>query len=128
LVSGIQLTIQGDPTKIIVFENVVNGTNSSSILRQTGSRIEYKSAAAPMSTGKLYANQSTVWGTGTFIYSRLGNQDIKTPEDPTNPGYQNLTLSGSGAKRLLGNVSVKGTYTLTAPATLDLNGFTLTNP
>jgi hypothetical protein len=58
----------------------------------------------------------------------LGNQDIKTPEDPTNPGYQNLTLSGTGAKRLLGNVSVKGTYTLTAPATLDLNGFTLTNP
>lgn len=58
-----------------------------------------------------------------FIYS----SGTFTITDPT-PGYKNLTLATSGAKKLLGNVSVKGTYTLTGPATLNSNGFALTNP
>ena len=76
-----------------------------------------------MNTGKLYCNQTL----NTFIYGLGGNQDITSPSDAT-PGYQNLILQGSGVKRLLGNVSVKGTYTLTSPATLNTNGFALTNP
>jgi len=77
-----------------------------------------------MQTGMLYCNQAA----NTFEYVLAGNQDIQTPSDPTTPGYKNLTLDGSGAKTLLGNVSVKGTYTLTSPATLNTNGFALTNP
>jgi len=76
-----------------------------------------------MTTGKLYCNQAV----NTFNYNLANGQDITVPSDPT-PGYNNLTISGSGAKRLLGNVSVKGIYTVTPPATLNSNGFSLTNP
>ncbi len=125
------LTIQGAITLTcnhvnsgLIFTSSVNGNNVNSILNNTAI-IKYRNATAPMVTGKLYTNQNT---TNTFHYDAAFNQDIKTPDDPTDPGYRNLTLAGSGAKRLLGNVSVKGTYTLTAPATLDSNGFSLTNP
>lgn len=101
----------------------INGNNANSILLLVGNT-NYRSATAPMVTGKLYANQAA----NKWIYDAAGNQDITVPQDPTSPGYKDLTLAGSGAKRLLGNVSVKGTYTLTAPATLDNNGFSLTNP
>jgi hypothetical protein len=101
---------------------VINGDNTNSVWNNNG-YLNYQSATAPMATGKLYCNQAA----NTFIYGLAGNQDIQVPSDPT-PGYKNLTLNGSGAKRLLGNVSVKGTYTLTPPATLDSNGFALTNP
>ncbi len=76
-----------------------------------------------MVTGKLYCNQAI----NTFIYDLASDQDMIVPSDPT-PGYKNLILNGSGAKKLLGNISVKGVYTLTSPATLNSNGFTLTNP
>lgn len=76
-----------------------------------------------MSTGKLYCNQAA----NTFVYGLGGNQDITVPSDST-PGYQNLILQGSGAKRLLGNVSVKDTYALTSQATLNTNRFALANP
>ena len=100
----------------------LNGDNASSIFDNRGT-FAYSNAAAPMATGELFCNQAT----NTFNYNLAGNQDITAPSDVT-PGYKNLTLSGSGAKRLLGNVSVKGVYTLTSPATLNSNGFALTNP
>lgn len=100
----------------------INGDNASSTFDCRG-YLQYQNATAPMATGKLYCNQAT----NTFLYSASGNQDIQVPLDPT-PGYKNLTLSGSGAKGLLGNVSVKGIYTLTSPAILNTNSFSLTNP
>jgi hypothetical protein len=123
IVSGVTVS-GGTATAPLTFDGSLDGTDSSSIWIAQGITY-YQNAIAPMVTGKLYANQNS---TNTFRYSRAGNQDITVPQDPTNPGYRNLILETSGAKRLLGNVSVKGTYTLTAPATLDLNGFTLTNP
>ena len=126
LIDNITLTL--GTTQYSRFNGVINGTTANSILdnRTTHSiGTRYFNEIAPMMTGKLYCNQ--VAG-NRWRYSRSGNQDIKAPDDPTNPGYQNLVLEGSGAKRLLGNVSVKGTYTLTAPATVNTNGFALTNP
>lgn len=111
------------------FNNTVNGDNANSVLdcrigKSTSSGVVFNNATAPMLTGKLYANQLT---NNQVYYSYAGNQDIAVPSDSI-PGYQNLTLKGSGTKRLLGNVSVKGTYTLASPTTLNTNGFTLTNP
>lgn len=125
VIDGIELTFNTDATKVQTMNGSINGTNALSILKTLGLRLNHNDSNAPMITGKLYTNQDTL---NTFAYTRAGNQDIKVPDDPINPGYRNLTLAGSGAKRLLGNVSVKGTYTLTSPATIDLNGFTLTNP
>ena len=100
----------------------INGVSSSSIF-DNRSVCAYKNSTAPMLTGLLYCNQAT----NTFTYGS-GNQNITPPSDPISPGYVNLTLNGTGIKKLLGNVSVKGVYTLTAPATLNSNGFSLTNP
>ncbi len=110
----------------ITFQGGLNGTVAGSIFTIGATvNVEYQNATEPMQTGALYANQ----GTGSvFRYSLAGAQNIKTPTDPVSPGYQNLTLKTSGVKTLLGNVSVKGTYLLSAPATLNLNGFALTNP
>ena len=120
LVSGaITVSITGACT----VNGTINGDGPNAILVNK-TTITYNNAVAPMVTGKLYCNQVA----NTFIYALAGNQDITTPSDPVSPGYQNLTLKTSGAKRLLGNVSVKGTYTLTSPATLNSNGFSLTNP
>lgn len=115
------LTLLANATQ---FTGVLNGLGSTAICNIASGFFNYQNATAPMTTGKLYCNQTT----NTFVYGASGNQDITTPSDPTTPGYKNLTLNGSGAKRLLGNVSVKGTYTLTSPATLNSNGFALTNP
>jgi hypothetical protein len=123
LISGaISLLFLGDTVAVGVVTGVVNGDNASSIFNNEGT-FQYNNAQHPMQTGKLYCNQAA----NTFIYGLSGNQDITPPADST-PGYQNLTLNGSGTKKLLGNVSVKGTYSLISPATLDSNGFALTNP
>ncbi|HEY4326157.1 MAG TPA: hypothetical protein VGN20_19375 [Mucilaginibacter sp.] len=106
-----------------IFTGTLNGDNANSTFVNKGV-VGYNNATAPMSTGRLYCNQAS----NTFIYGLVGNQDITAPADPTFPGYSNLILNGSGAKGLLGNVSVKGTYTLTSPATLNSHGFALTNP
>lgn len=100
----------------------LNGNNANSIFINKGN-FTYLNAQQPMQTGKLYCNQTA----NTFVYGASGNQDITTPSDTT-PGYQNLTLNGSGTKRLLGNVSVKVTYSLVFPAILNSNGYALTNP
>jgi hypothetical protein len=123
IISGaITVTAATNNITTATFSGVINGDNANSIWLNN-INTTYTNATAPMVTGKLYCNQAA----NTWIYGALGNQDITPPSDPT-PGYKNLTLNGSGAKRLLGNVSVKGTYTLTGPATLNSNGFSLTNP
>jgi hypothetical protein len=101
----------------------INGVDNTSIFVNQ-SVFGYSNSTAPMITGKLYCNQAV----NTFYYQLLGNQNIQVPSDPTSSGYYNLTLSGLGNKTLLGNISIKNIYTLTSPATLNSNGFALTNP
>ncbi|MFC0514554.1 hypothetical protein ACFFGT_10090 [Mucilaginibacter angelicae] len=95
----------------------INGQNASSVFDCQG-LTTYQGTQAPMQTGILRCNTAS----NTFDYALKGNQDVT-------PGtYRNLTLSGSGIKKLSGNVSVINIYKLSSPATLDNNGFTLTNP
>ncbi|MDB4926770.1 hypothetical protein [Mucilaginibacter sp.] len=110
-------TGSGSTTGGIDFTGTLNGASSTSKL-DNRSICNYRNAQQPMQTGVLDCNA----GLNTFRYNLSGNQDVT-------PGiYRNLTLVGSGAKKILGNVSVINTYTLTAPTTLDSNGFALTNP
>lgn len=116
LISGaITLSVNRTTT----FNGIVYGDNASSkLLAGTITpTITYNSATQPMSTGIL----DTSTNLNTWIYGN-SNQNIKGGT------YRNLTLNGGGTKTLQGNVSVQNTYTLTAPATLNNNGFTLTNP
>jgi len=123
LISGaISLLFLGNATTAGTITGVVNGDNTSSTFNNGGT-FQYNNSQQPMQTGLLLCNQVT----NTFIYGATINQDIKLPSDSI-PGYQNLTLNGSGVKRLLSNVSVKGIYSLISPATLNSNGFVLTNP
>ena len=123
LISGaVTISLQSNTTSLIL-NNTLNGNNASSNFTNRGS-LNYKSATQPMATGIL----DTSTNLNTWIYG-LNNQDIKgSPTTSPKQVYRNLTLNGTGVKTLQGYVSVLNTYTLTAPATLALNGFTLTNP
>jgi hypothetical protein len=124
LISGaITLTYTGTTH---IFKGLINGDNASSkLLMGTGTpSLNYQSATQPMATGIL----DTSTNLNTWIYG-LNAQNIKGgPTTLAKQVYRNLTLNGTGVKTLQGFVSVLNTYTLTAPATLSLNGFTLTNP
>jgi len=97
---------------------VDGGDGSSKLLMSANTKCTYNSATEPMVTGTLDAstNAGNTWTYGN------GAQDL------AGTNHKNLTLNGGGVKRLMGNISVANTYTLTAPATVDLNGFTLGNP
>jgi hypothetical protein len=119
IVSGaITLTYTGDTIRNI---NSLNGTNpNSKLLMAANSTFYYYGSSAPMSTGILDVTSSL--GT-TFVYAS-GSQNIKGGI------YRNLTMN-YGTKTLQGNVSVLGTLNTGSGATLatvNLNGFTLTNP
>jgi len=110
--------VNRDSAVYFPFTNTINGNNANSKLLVLASAVVYYNASTqPMATGIL----DTSTNLNTWIYGS-GSQDIKGGT------YRNLTLSGGGTKTLQGNVSVQNTYTLTSPATLNLNGFTLTNP
>lgn len=101
-----------------VINTSINGDNASSkLLASNGNYINYKGSTQPMITGLL----DTSTNSNTFIYGN-GNQDVKGGT------YRNLILNGGGVKTLQGNVSVLNTYTLTAPATKNDNGYTFGNP
>jgi hypothetical protein len=108
-----------------IINGVVNGSNATSTLKMgVNSITAYNNTTQPMATGVL----DTSTNANTWIYG-LNNQDIKgSPTISPKQVYRNLTLNGTGTKTLQGYVSVLNTYTLTAPATLANNGFTLTNP
>ena len=108
-----------------VLNGTLNGNNAASIFRPyAGAATTYNNATQPMATGIL----DTSTNLNTWIYGNL-NQDIKGgPTTLSKQVYRNLTLNGGGTKTLQGYVSVLNTYTLTSPATLVNNGFTLTNP
>lgn len=104
-----------------------NNANSSFVIGTTiggTMNVNYNSPIQPMITGIL--DTSTNLNTWTYGNS---NQDIKGgPTTLAKQVYRNLTLNGGGTKTLQGYVSVQNTYTLTAPASVNLNGYTLTNP
>ena len=108
-----------------IIKGTINGDNANSKLLMANSNIiNYQNATQPMATGIL----DTSTNLNTWIYG-LSNQDIKgNIVILTKQVYRNLTLNGGGTKTLLGFVSVLNTYTLTPPATVLLNGFTITNP
>jgi len=133
LISGaITLTIGTSSASVQynnIFNGVINGNNinsklGTSLAGASALIITYNNPTQPMATGIL--DTSTILN--TFIYGNA-NQDIKGgPSTLAKQVYRNLTLNGGGVKTLQGYVSVLNTYTLTAPATLANNGFTLTNP
>ncbi|HWZ15686.1 MAG TPA: hypothetical protein VNW95_10665 [Mucilaginibacter sp.] len=100
-----------------IVNGTLNGTTVASTFVNTG-YLQYKSAQQPMQTG-VFSTNSVI---NYFEYGLNGDQDIT-------PGtYRYLILSAGGSKKLLGNVSVINTYNLNSPATLNSNGFALTNP
>ena len=114
----------------IIHTGLLNGNNAASTFRiasngaGTPLTYNYQNATQPMATGIL----DTSTNANTWIYG-LNNQDIKGgPTTLAKQVYRNLILNGTGTKTLQGYVSVLNTYTLTSPATLALNGYTLTNP
>jgi hypothetical protein len=129
LISG-AITLQTSRTGGGGYSGVFNGTidgnnvNSKFLMGTDTPTITYRNATQPMATGVL----DTSTNLNTWIYG-LNNQNIKGgPTTLAKQVYRNLTLNGTGVKTLQGYVSVLNTYTLTSPATLALNGFTLTNP
>ena len=125
IISGgitVSVNLGGSVMTCGIIAGLINGSSSSDTFNNTGFS-NYQNPIAPMVTGRLYCNQSP----NTFIYGLAGNQDIQISSDPT-PGYTNLVLQGSGTKKLLGDISVKGIYTLTSPTTLNSNGFAISNP
>jgi hypothetical protein len=114
-IENITLTIPTASTAVPVSN--INGTTGTSKLINQGV-IYIQSATEIMTTGVVDFSTTA----NTIFYNLNGNQDIKAVT------YRNLTLSVGGVKKLLGNVSVQNTYTLSAPATLNSNGFALTNP
>ncbi|MES2457193.1 MAG: hypothetical protein V4594_16685 [Bacteroidota bacterium] len=115
LISGAITVTSSTPSGGLAIEGTLNGNNALSTFDNRGNTL-YKNAAQPMALGVLQANAAA----NTWVYNLAGNQDVKGGT------YRTLTLAGSGVKTLQGNVVVATLYTLSAPATLDLNGFTRT--
>jgi hypothetical protein len=128
LMLAADILISGAITVTLISSNnygttgILNGDNSMSKFSvQPGglnSSFTYKNTQSPMQIGALDCNASP----NTFLYALEGPQDI-APNT-----YRNLTLTGSGSKKLLGNVSVSNSYVLNGTSTLNTNGYTLTNP
>lgn len=128
LISGaITLTVSStNVSHPFTLAGLVNGDNiNSRLLMGISSSVNYQNATQPMATGIL----DTSTNLNTWIYG-LNNQNIKgSPTISPKQVYRNLRFSGSGTtKTLQGFVSVLNTYTLDAGVTVNLNGFTLTNP
>jgi hypothetical protein len=62
-------------------------------------------------------NNNTFITTGSTI-----NLNGTTAQDVPGLNYDNLTLSGSGVKTLLGNINLTGTFTLSGTASFDADG------
>lgn len=106
-----------------IFSGSINGTDSNSRLTIGSTNgphtITYLSPQRPMVIGLIDFSTNN----NTFIYGS-GSQDVKGGT------YRNLTFL-NGLKTLQGNVSVLGTFSTGSGATsgsVNLNGFTLTNP
>jgi hypothetical protein len=120
---GINLAVSGSPGFGPTFLSVngsINGTEANSKFTMgIDSVLYYNNLQRPMLTGSIDFSSSL----NTFIYNS-GSQDIRGGI------YRNLTML-SGSKTLQGNVSVLNTLNTGSGAglaTVNLNGFTLTNP
>lgn len=123
LISG-AITVTVPSGSIFTLTGTLDGNNASSTFDNRGT-VTYNNATKPMNTNGVLQTNAAV---NTWVYGS-GNQNILGgPSLVAKQVYRNLTLNGGGVKTLQGYVSVQNTYTLTAPATLNLNGFTLTNP
>jgi hypothetical protein len=103
------------------FNGIINGTTGSSYLENKSiTGLDYKNSTALMTTGAIQFDNFA----NLFRYNKLGNQDV------TAGTYRSLIFGGSGVKKLLGNVVVNvtagGSWSITLPATIDYNGFTIT--
>jgi hypothetical protein len=120
LISGPITVGFGLQAGIFSISGSLNGTDvNSRFFLSASSTAVYYSPQTPMQTGILDVSASAV----TFTYIS-GSQNVKGGI------YRNLTML-SGTKTLQGNVSVLGTLNTGSGATLatvNLNGFTLTNP
>lgn len=107
--------------------NSINGEDATSILQcdrgdtqpagEFRKTIHFTGITQPMAIGQL---DCTTYGS-TISYSRNGDQEIKGAT------YDYLILTGSGVKKLMGDVTVPtAKYTLSGTATLDTNGFNFT--
>lgn len=127
LISGaITLTLVTGGFRTFKFTNTINGNNAASTLdNRAANPVSYKSTTAPMLTGVLKCNGAA----NTWAYDNGGAQDVQGGNTHlSSHQYWHLTLGGSGAKTLQGDVSVTGTYTLSGTATKNNNGFTFGNP
>lgn len=123
VVEGVVAMTKGNATPGIliaaIFLTAPQGSDSDSVLvvsTDYPSTLYFRHGDQPFSVGNLDATSVM----STCVYDRDGDQEVKGTT------YYNLTLGGSGAKKLMGNVTVTGTYSLEGSATLNLNGFTLT--
>lgn len=121
LIKGaITLTLTQTAASTAIFANSINGDNVASTFTPQ-LLVQYKSPTAPMVTGVLNCNSAA----NNFKYIGLTNQDV------TAGTYRTLEFGGSGAKKLLGNILVNvtagGGWSITGTATINYNGFTITN-
>lgn len=98
-------------------QSVLDGSNSGSVFIAQGI-LRYKGSTEPFKIGVL---DCTTPG-NIMQYFREGPQEIKGGL------YSTLEFGGSGVKKLMGNVTVLTSFSLTGEASVDLNGFTLTTP
>ena len=113
---GIILTTNGSGIGHI-FNGILNGNSGTDTLKNSGG-ISYQNPTCPMSVGILDCNSSI----NNFYYSLSGNQDLKAGL------YYNLILTSGGVKSLLGNISVKNSYSLGQSSSLNTNGYVIGNP
>lgn len=121
LISGSITVGFGLQAGTFVISGSLNGTEvNSRFFLSASSTVIYNSSQQPMQIGILDVSSSA---NATFIYNS-GSQNVKGGT------YRNLTFL-NGLKTLQGNVSVLGTFSTGSGATsasINLNGFTLTNP
>ncbi len=92
---------------------------------ESGAVLEFNNTSSPILSAQNLILNGTVVLSGTTANfptggGRAGAATINT--------FNNLTVKDSGAKKLANNVSVTGIYSLVSPATINYNGFVLTNP
>lgn len=95
--------------------NFTNSTNSA-FHNLTGSTWNFSGSGSSMALYAQYPNN-------TFNYTREGAQSISIPRDGA---YNNLTVSGSGAKTTTGDLAIKDNLTVTGSAQLSVNNHALT--
>lgn len=116
IANDVEVSVQSAP---IAISGTLTGGNSNSKLINKGGIVN-KMASEMMPIGILDVNSNA----NSVVYNRSGNQDVKAGT------YRTLEFGGSGVKKLLGNVVVNttagGSWSITGSATIDYNGFTLT--